>query len=122
MQITHHHIDLSQCGRGGRLRWSKANSLRRSGGERGQDFHLVGPLPMQRWPCGDEGFTARWHHAVDFPGADYVQMARGEGGKEPPLACPPYQGFAAHLSTCCFISRAWPPIRTADATARNRFV
>jgi hypothetical protein len=72
--------------------------------------------------AGDEGFTARWHHAVDFPGADYVQMARGEGGKEPPLACPPNQGFAAHLSTCCFISRAWPPIRTADAAARNRFV
>ncbi len=88
----------------------------------GQDFHLVGPLPMQRWPSGDEGFTARWHHAVDFPGADYVQMARGEGGKEPPLACPPNQGFAAHLSTRCFISCPWPPIRTADAATCNRLI
>ena len=35
---------------------------------------------MQRWPCGDEGFAARWHHAVDFPGADYVQMAVYVGG------------------------------------------
>ena len=27
-----------------------------------------------------------------------------------------------HLSIGCSISRAWPPIRAADATARDRFV
>ena len=57
-----------------------------------------------------------------IPGADYVQMARRESGKKSEFARSPHQGIAAHLSIGCSISCACPPIRPADAAARDRFV
>jgi len=54
-----------------------------------------------------------------IPGADYVQMARGENGKKSEVTRSPHQGIAAHLSIGCSISRAWPSIRAADAAARG---
>jgi hypothetical protein len=54
-----------------------------------------------------------------IPGADYVQMARGENGKKSEVTRSPHQGIAAYLSIGCSVSRAWPSIRAADAAARG---
>ena len=53
--------------------------------------------------------------------ADYVQMARGEGGKKSPVARASHQGIAARLSIGRSVSGAQPPVRAADAAPRDRF-
>ncbi len=54
------------------------------------------------------------------PGAaDYVQMARREGENKSAVACAPHQVVAMHLSIGRSVSGAQPPIRAADAPARD---
>jgi len=70
-------------------------------------------------PTGDEGITASMAPCRRVGDADYVQMARGEGGKKSPVARASHQGIAAHLSVGRSVSGAQPSIRAADAAARD---
>ena len=55
-------------------------------------------------------------------GAGRVQVESGESGKKSEVARAPQQGVTSHFSFGCSISRSRPPVRTAHAAARNRFV